>query len=538
MPRTRQRGPNDDCDVIVVGAGHNGLISAAYLARAGLSVVLVEARASVGGTAASESFAGATVNICNCDHLTFRTTPVIEELDLGQHGLRYENVDPPSHLMAWSDGVLWTAHHDLEENLESLGQVLPGEVDGYREYAKHAMPVVRLIFEAASLQPSRVALTRLALRRRLAGMPTLLAWSRRSAADVLRNFFAHDALTGTAAVLGPMVWGVSPEQSGTGLGAHGHAMRHVARVGRPVGGSGAMPEAVLAAYLAAGGQLRAGRRVTRIRCTGDDVRGVTLEDGSELDAPVVVSACDPHRTFLEWLADPPAAALPTVERWRHIDVEAGYESKVDAVLRAPPMLKALGAATGTTITVAPSLAEIDRGQREMGAGRVLDRPALLLNVPTVLDPTMAPADQPDHHVLSLEVLYTPYRLQGGWPGSPEPRRWLELFASLCEPGVLDSVAAMRAMTPDVYEREFHLPLGHATSFSGGPLAVFRSKHPELTSYETAVSGLFLTGAATFPGAGVWGASGRNCAGVVLDCLRHTSNGMHPKGERLYGQNPP
>jgi beta-carotene ketolase (CrtO type) len=114
------------------------------------------------------------------------------------------------------------------------------------------------------------------------------------------------------------------------------------------------------------------------------------------------------------------------------------------------------------------------------------------------------------------VLYTPYRLRGGWPDSGEPQRWLELFASLCEPGVLDSVVAMRAMTPDVYERQFHLPAGHATSFAGGPLAVFRSRDPELTRYETAVGGLFLTGAATFPGAGVWGASGRNCAAVVLE----------------------
>jgi phytoene dehydrogenase-like protein len=515
----RPRGPNDDCDAIVVGAGHNGLITAAYLARAGLSVVLVEARDAVGGTAASESFAGATVNICNCDHLTFRTTPVIDELRLADHGLRYENIDPPSHLMAWSDGTHWTARHDLDENLDSLGRVLPGEVAGYRDYAKAAMPVVQLILEAASLQPSRIGLTRLAVRRRLAGIPRLLAWSRRSAADVLRSYFTHDALTGTAAVFGPMVWGVSPELPGTGLGALGHAMRHVARVGRPVGGSGAMPEAVLAAYLAAGGKLVVGRQVTRIRCAGDAVRGVTLEDGTEYDAPVVVSACDPHRTFLEWLHDPPPAAQSTVERWRHIDVEAGYESKVDAILSAPPVMKAIGAPTGTTVTVAPSLAEIDRGFHEMRAGRVLDRPALLLNVPTVLDPTMAPAEHPDHHVLSLEVLYTPYGLQGGWPGSPEPQRWLELFASLCEPGVLDSVVAMRAMTPDVYERDFHLPLGHATSFAGGPLAIFRGKDPELTHYETAVTGLFLTGAATFPGAGVWGASGRNCAGVVLDVLK-------------------
>jgi phytoene dehydrogenase-like protein len=95
---------------------------------------------------------------------------------------------------------------------------------------------------------------------------------------------------------------------------------------------------------------------------------------------------------------------------------------------------------------------------------------------------------------------------------------LELLDSLCEPGLLDSIVEYRAMTPDVYERDFHLPAGHATSFAGGPLAVFRAKDPELTAYETAVPGLYLTGAATFPGAGVWGASGRNCAGVVLERL--------------------
>jgi beta-carotene ketolase (CrtO type) len=90
-----------------------------------------------------------------------------------------------------------------------------------------------------------------------------------------------------------------------------------------------------------------------------------------------------------------------------------------------------------------------------------------------------------------------------------------LFADQCEPGFLDSIVDWRAMTPAIYESDFHLPAGHATSFSGGPLAAFRNPNPELTKYETAVSGLYLTGAATFPGAGVWGASGRNCATVVL-----------------------
>jgi phytoene dehydrogenase-like protein len=167
--------------------------------------------------------------------------------------------------------------------------------------------------------------------------------------------------------------------------------------------------------------------------------------------------------------------------------------------------------------VAPSLAEIDRAHRLMLKGQVHPTPGLLVNVPSLLDPAMTAGDE-TRQVLSLEVLYTPYRLRGGWPGSTEPRRWLELLGDLCEPGFLDSISAWRAMTPDVYERDFHLPAGHAASFAGGPLAALRNPNPELTRYETPVQGLYLTGAATFPGAGVWGASGRNCAAVVLEHL--------------------
>ena len=107
--------PDTDVDAVVIGAGHNGLVTAAYLARAGLSTLLVEAREQVGGTAASEPFAGATVNICNCDHLTFRTTPVIEELGLAEHGLEYLDVEPAQHNMSLVVGAL----------RESAGRLLP-----------------------------------------------------------------------------------------------------------------------------------------------------------------------------------------------------------------------------------------------------------------------------------------------------------------------------------------------------------------------------------------------------------------------------
>lgn len=505
-----------DYDAIVIGAGHNGLVTAAYLARAGMHTLLVEARTEVGGTAGSASFGGATVNICNCDHLTFRTTPVISELALADHGLEYIDVEPAQHNFSWTSvaaAMPWSHHHALDATLDDLGRHFPSQVDGYRRYAQAAVPAVEMILEAANRPPTIRGLSGLGLRRRLRGVPTVLRWARRSTADVLRSFFDDDALLGPAALNGPMVWGVSPEAPGTGLGALAMAMRHVATVGRPVGGSGQVPRALLAAFEAAGGQLRTASPVATITCSAHAVSGITLSDGIEISAPIVVSACNPHDTFLSWLSNPPSTAAELIRRWRAIPHARGYESKLDAILTTPPALRGLDRPLGTTTAIAPALADAHRGATLLATGDVLDRPGLLVNVPSLLDDTLAPDGR---HVLSLEVLFTPYDRPGGWPGSPEPQRWLEAFAGLCEPGLLDSIVEWRAMTPDVYERDFHLPAGHATSFAGGPLAALRNTDPELTRYQTAIDGLYLTGAATFPGAGVWGASGRNCAGVILE----------------------
>ncbi len=504
-----------DFDAIVIGAGHNGLVTAAYLARGGLRTLLLEARSSVGGTAASERFAGVTVNICNCDHIAFRTTPVMEELSLDRHGLRYLDVEPAQMNMTWEGGAAWPLHHDVDQTLDALGGLFPAEVDGYRRYLDAAIPAVKLVLANANEPPTLAGIARRVARQRGRGAATLLRWSRRSAADIMREFFTHEALRGPAMVTGPMVWGISPEFGGSGLGALTYALRHVGKIGRPVGGSGMVPVALQRAFEARGGTLRLSSPVTSIICDAQRVRGVALADGAEITAPIVVSACNPHDTFLRWLRHPPAGAAKLIRRWRQIPHGEGYESKIDGVLQAVPTLPAHGGldgAQGCTTIIAPSLADIHRGHEMMRSGGVLDRPGLFLNVPSVIDPSMAPAGQ---HVLSLEALYTPYRLAGGWPGSTEPTRWLDRFSELCEPGFHESLGEWRAMTPDRYEREFHLPAGHATSFAGGPLAALRNRNPELTKYETAVPGLYLTGAATFPGAGVWGASGRNAALVVL-----------------------
>lgn len=509
-----------DFDAIVIGAGHNGLICAAYLARHGFSTLLLEARESVGGTASSESFGGGIVNICNCDHLSFRTTPIAEELHLSEHGLSYIDIDPPQVNGDWSSRRFWALHRDVDQTVDSLSLVHPRDAHGYRRYARTMVPVARLLLDAANSPPSRASLMSTVARAGGRGFRTLLTMSKMSAADVMRQFFDSDEVISPAMVEGPVVWGVSPETPGTGLGALGYALRHVAPVGRPRGGSGVLPEAILRSFLASGGLLRTRARVTGILCDGARVSAVQTSDGATLTAKIVVSSIDPHRTFVTWLKNPPARAGALVKKWSERSSAEGYESKIDAIVSAPPMLlEGSGSLPSqpvpSTIIVAPSTAELHRGAQLLSEGRIMPRLALLANCPSVSDDSVAATDS---HIFSLEALYTPYKFRDGWPNQQEAFRWLDQFSSIVEPGFIESIQQWRVLTPADYERDFHLSKGHATSFSGGPLAAFLGREPELTRYHTPVKGLFLTGAATFPGAGVWGSSGRSTANTIISSM--------------------
>ena len=508
-------------DALIVGGGHNGLVCAAYLAQSGMKVLVIEARSEVGGTAASESYAGVTVNICNCDHLTFRTAGISDDLGLDRHGLRYIDIDPTQLATSWSDRRVWPMFHDLDRQLEVIKHFFPNEVEGYRSYAKAAMPVVELILEAGSQPPTRRSLVGKVLAKRGRGATTMLKWSKLSSAQVLRQFFSSELLIAPSLVTGPTVWGVSPHTPGTGLGALVYAMRHVAKVGRPVGGSGMVPITLRRSIESNGGVVATSTLVSGILCEGDAVRGVELTDGRIIEAPLVVSACNPHDTFLKWLRNAPACAQPLVEKWRNTPHYEGYESKIDARITRKPVLRDIDEETlrnlgadplAATMVVAPTTEELHEGFGKIATGEILDRPAMLVNLPSIADPTMSNGVD---EVFSLEALLTPYSFRGGWASDAEPRRWLELYADLVEPGFLESIAEWRCMTPAKYESEFFLPQGHATSFAGGPLAALLNTNPELTRYATPVKGLYLTGAATFPGAGVWGASGKNAALTIL-----------------------
>lgn len=503
-------------DALVIGAGHNGLICAAYLAKAGLHTLLIEARDDVGGCASTVDAIGARVNICNCDHLMVRATPIADELDLAAAGLRYLDVDPAFMALTWDGHPPWFLFSDPDRTVEWLRAAYPSQVPAYRAYLSDAADAARLVVAMAAGPATTPAMVRTALAAGGRGARRVLAWSRRSALDVLGGYFDEEALLLPALVTGPAVWGLDPDTPGTGLAALGYALRHQLQVGRPVGGSGALTDAIRAADEAAGGEVRCSERVLSVEHEAGAWKVTT--DGGEYRALTVIGACDPRTVRVDLLGEVDGPDQPE-----------GYESKIDAVLDDAPRYRALdlidpdaGALAGLdplhpTAVVSPTLSELHAACEQRREGWVAERPMLLVNVPSALDPSMRPPG--GRHLLSLEVLWTPYSLAGGWPETTEPRRWLEAYSGLVQPGFLDSVVRWRAMTPPDYEAQFGMRRGYAPSFPGTPIDALLGRPKPLARYRTELPGLYLTGAATYPGAGIWGAPGRNAAAAVLSDRR-------------------
>jgi len=515
-----------DAQVIVIGAGHNGLICAAYLAKAGHDVLLIEARADVGGLASTVSDLGARFNICNCDHNMIRANPLLEELDLAGFGLSYLEPEPSFVNMLWSGAEPWLSFYDVDRTLTALAKTRPDQVENYRRYLESAVPVAELLVEVAAVKPSAPQLISSVMRRRAKGASTLLRWSRSSAIEVMRSFFDDDTMIMPGISVGPTVWGAPPDAKGTGLAAAGYAMRHTVHTGRPVGGSGALTDAVRDAFVSSGGVVRCNTRVETMLIENAKAVGVVLDSGEQLRADLVIAACDPRIVLGEWITGESKRARPTTAKWRNQPVLDGYESKVDAVVSALPRYSALEAIADQfgdddplepTSVIAPSFDDVMEAHTLLAEGEVAERPTLLVNFPSVLDDSMRTVD--GHHIMSLEALFTPYAVKGGWPSSDEPLRWMTKWAELVQPGFLDHVIDWRAMTPDRYETEFEMYRGHTPSYAGSPIGALLGRNRELTRYDTPIEGLMLTGAGTYPGAGVWGASGRNAASTATKKLR-------------------
>ncbi|MDH4117059.1 MAG: NAD(P)/FAD-dependent oxidoreductase, partial [Acidimicrobiia bacterium] len=283
-----------DFDAVVAGAGHNGLIAACYLARSGMDVLVVEARDTVGGLASTVDALGARVNICMCDHVMIRSTPIIEELDLVAQGLTYVDVDPHHLYLSGDPTAAWFGFHDVEQTAESLAIVHPGAAAGYRRLMDRALPVARLVLDLACEVPTPGASLKALGRHGVSAVSTMLGWARRSALDVLASAGADD-VAGMLLAGAPSTWGLPPRHPRTGLAVLSAAVRHAVMPGRPVGGSGALSGSIASRLASVGGKVRCGVSVESVLVESRRVRGVGLSDGSVIEAPVVVCAADPRR---------------------------------------------------------------------------------------------------------------------------------------------------------------------------------------------------------------------------------------------------
>ena len=473
---------------------------------------------------------GARFNICNCDHTLVRAMPFMEDLDLESHGLRYLEADPSYVYLGYDGSPPWLFFADPEATIESIARHRPAQAHAYRRYLREARPVAELMLELTSARATTPQMLKALAARRATGAARLTRWSRASALELMRSFFDDDALVMPAMSTGPTVWGTPTDAKGTGLAASLYALRHLVKTGRPAGGSGALTDAICASFKSAGGRLRCSAPVAGFIWdeSGSAVRGVRLADGVEITAGAVVVASDSRPVALDWMgAARGAAARRFVTRARREQPPEGYESKIDAVITRIPRYAALEASglqdlfggrdsAESTFVVSPSVADLAEAHRLRSAGRVAPQPTLISNVPSVLDPEMLSDD--GHHVLSVEVLFTPYSLEGGWQGSSEPARWLDVWSRLLEPGFSEAVDRYRAMTPDRYERDLFMQRGYSPTYVGSPMSAMIGRRRELNRHRGPVHGLFLSGAGTFPGAGIWGAAGRNSAHAVLRSL--------------------
>jgi phytoene dehydrogenase-like protein len=514
--------------VVIIGAGHNGLACAAYLARAGKRVTVLEAAGQVGGAAVTREFAPG-FKVSACAHLSYLLDAgIARELDLARHGLASAR-----------DNLRTVALQRTGEHLVlNGGEVEAGAVSAEDRTALAIHHALMLKFaRVLGKQHNRVPPRLLGGGRSNAIGAALLGWDIRrlgredmreflriagiNVFDVLEESFESSALKGALALDAVLGTNLSPRANNSILALlhrlSGQASGTPGGISLPAGGMGAVSDAFAEAARAAGADIRLSTPVKSISLDGDRVAGVVLENGETLAADVVVSNADPKRTLFELLG---ARHLETgfVHRIRHFRTK-GMAAKLHLALDGLPAFSRLPAAlAGERLLVAPDLVYLEHAFDAAKYGENSPRPALEISIPTVHDGSLAPAGK---HVLSAVVQYAPYDPAASTDAA-RARLLENTLAVLDEhaPGIRSQVIAAQLLLPADLEREFRLTGGH---WHHGELALDQflmlRPVPGAAQYAMPVNGLYLCGAGAHPGGGVMGCAGKNAAQAVLQAGR-------------------
>lgn len=513
-----------DCDVVFVGAGHNALVCAAYVAQAGYKVIVLERRPKIGGAVVTEEIVpGFQFDLGGSAHILINHTPIVADLKLHEYGLRYIDLDPLL-FTPFPDGTHITIWRDLDQTCDSIAAVSPPDAEAYRRFVETWQPLAEAMVESFISPPTPLNLVRiLGLKSGLgAGNWARLSDILRGYGQVLRQSFHSPKLP---ALIGWMAAqsGPPPTEPFGAPFALWHPMYHVSGVRRPQGGSGMLTQALGRMIEAHGGTIYTGTPVKRILTERGRAVGVETAAGEHITARRVVSGAHIHTTL--GMLDEQAVTGQQRELLQKARVGNGFGMIVRYAMNELPNYLACPSENGVgphhqaLQLICPDLDYLDRAYGDYLGGIPSRDPALIAMTFSAADPTLAP---PDKHTLFLWGQYYPYELADGsnWDAIAQ-READRMLATLAQyaPNVTDAVIDQLIETPLYLERELGLHRGNVMHLEMSIDQMFMLR-PALTmsTYRGPVKGLYLTGASTHPGGGIMGASGYNAAKAVLQGL--------------------
>ena len=500
---------------VVVGAGHNGLVAACYLARAGRDVLVLEQLDRPGGgSRTEETVPGYRFDLHSAAHNLINMTAIPAELDLAGAGLEYLEMDPFS-VAVHRDGRRVRFFRSVEATVESIAETSPSEAEAYRRFMDRAIPVVQAVLPGVRGEASRALLP-----GHLVHTARSLGWGAggtardllRSYDSLLRRALPSDLTRGPVAAFAAHA-GVGPSLRGGALYAFWQAAYHLSGQWHGRGGAQNLADALVTRLHALGGQVRCSAPVARIEAPGGRVRAVCLEGGERIEASVVVTAIEPKTALLR-LLDPPlggrAGAGLAAARRSNV-VQAVVHVATD---RLPAYPDGRAGDWNGLQSYVDHLDDLTAAWARAEAGALPDPLPLYAFTASAIDGRLAPAG---HHTVYLACPAAPFAVEGGWPA--RTAEFVDRCLATVEaraPGFGASVQGVAPWTPDQMERVERWPGAHPMhlDIALGQLGPLRPTR-RLGRWRTPVEGLFISGAGTNPTGGISGIPGRQAAKAVL-----------------------